>query len=210
MNAEELARRINARRNATGWLARCPAHSDRLPSLSIGTGRGGRTLLKCHAGCEPTAIVSALGLTLRDLFADTEPQARYRTSRRVTTGDVERELQAELARIVASDSDIAGFDVAELTRHRNEARVLIDRRFDVRLKRELAPWWEIDPHAMDPAWKMCVSQAVRVLLASSGFSLSTWRAAIRDLPKTQHRVLTLARVYQRELAQPPASIAAAA
>jgi hypothetical protein len=209
LNAEELARRINARRITTGWLARCPAHSDRLPSLSISPGRDGRTLLKCHAGCEPTAIVSALGLSLRDLFADSTPQP-YRTSRSVSTDDVELELQAELKRIVAADSELCGFDVAELTRHRNEARALIDRRFDVHLKSESVPWWEIDPHALDPAWRTCVAQAVRVTAARAGFRVSTWRAAIADLPEAQDCALRLAREYQRELAQTTSPIVAAA
>src|SRR2546426_892195 len=33
------------------------------------TGDGGRTLVHCHAGCSPQAIVAALGLRLADLFA---------------------------------------------------------------------------------------------------------------------------------------------
>jgi AAA domain len=43
-------------------MARCPAHDDRKPSLSVAEGRGGATLLTCHAGCSFSAIVSALGV----------------------------------------------------------------------------------------------------------------------------------------------------
>jgi hypothetical protein len=50
--------------------ARCPAHSDRRASLSVGEGREGRVVLKCHAGCEPEQVLDALGLTWTDLFAD--------------------------------------------------------------------------------------------------------------------------------------------
>ena len=56
--------------------ARCPAHEDRNNSLSVGTGEGGRVLLKCHAGCTTEAIVGALGLTLGDLFPRDRPAAR--------------------------------------------------------------------------------------------------------------------------------------
>src|ERR1035441_4245935 len=49
------------------WMARCPAHEDRDPSLSISDAEG-NTLLKCHAGCETGEIVKRAGLTLRDLF----------------------------------------------------------------------------------------------------------------------------------------------
>ncbi len=52
------------------WSARCPAHADRLPSLSIREADS-RILLHCFAGCKPEAIVEALGLEMRDLFTDT-------------------------------------------------------------------------------------------------------------------------------------------
>ena len=52
--AEHVARvlsRVQAKPNGRGWMARCPAHDDRTPSLSIAQGDDGRVLLKCHAGC---------------------------------------------------------------------------------------------------------------------------------------------------------------
>ncbi len=52
------------------WIARCPAHDDHNPSLSIAQGDDGRVLLRCHAGCETAAVVAALGLAMRDLFPD--------------------------------------------------------------------------------------------------------------------------------------------
>src|SRR5262249_4049566 len=51
-----------------GWSARCPAHEDRVRSLTIATGADGRVLLYCFAGCVVDAIVAAMGLTVRDLF----------------------------------------------------------------------------------------------------------------------------------------------
>ncbi|MCK4340806.1 MAG: DUF3987 domain-containing protein [Phycisphaerae bacterium] len=50
------------------WQSRCPAHDDRNPSLSIGLGDDGRVLLHCQAGCTVDQVVTALGLTQRDLF----------------------------------------------------------------------------------------------------------------------------------------------
>jgi len=55
-------------RNGDGWKARCPAHDDQTPSLSITEGSDGRTLLKCFAGCTAEAICAKLNLTLGDLF----------------------------------------------------------------------------------------------------------------------------------------------
>ena len=51
------------------WMACCPAHNDRRASLSISRGEDGRTLLRCHAGCDVDAILDALGLKASDLFA---------------------------------------------------------------------------------------------------------------------------------------------
>jgi len=64
-----LDRLDNVHRNGSGWTARCPAHDDDAPSLSINEGDDGRVLVHCHAGCDTVAIVAAMGLTMRDLFA---------------------------------------------------------------------------------------------------------------------------------------------
>jgi hypothetical protein len=50
------------------YSARCPAHDDQEPSLSVSTGDDGKVLLCCHAGCPVEAVVEALGLTMADLF----------------------------------------------------------------------------------------------------------------------------------------------
>jgi hypothetical protein len=50
------------------WQARCPAHDDKSPSLSIKEAGDGVLLLKCWAGCNAGEIVGALGLELADLF----------------------------------------------------------------------------------------------------------------------------------------------
>lgn len=54
---------------ASGFMARCPAHDDRVPSLSIGISRRGRgVLLHCFAGCCTEDVLAALGLTYGDLI----------------------------------------------------------------------------------------------------------------------------------------------
>ena len=57
------------------WLARCPAHDDRHPSLSIRETEDGTILIKCWAGCSAADVVSAVGLEPRDLFPD-RPETR--------------------------------------------------------------------------------------------------------------------------------------
>jgi hypothetical protein len=48
--------------------ARCPAHDDHSPSLSVREGADGRALVYCFAGCAPEAVIGALGLQWPDLF----------------------------------------------------------------------------------------------------------------------------------------------
>ncbi|CDQ10187.1 conserved hypothetical protein [Acidithiobacillus ferrivorans] len=50
------------------WVARCPAHDDRRPSLSIREAEDRKVLLKCWSGCSVQAILEVLGLSLADLF----------------------------------------------------------------------------------------------------------------------------------------------
>lgn len=55
-----------------GWQACCPAHEDRMPSLSWDVGRDGQVLLTCHAGCATEDVVAAMGLAMADLFPPRE------------------------------------------------------------------------------------------------------------------------------------------
>ena len=59
---------------ADSWMARCPAHDDKNPSMSV-SAKGGKILVHCHAGCSADAIVEAMGLNMGDLFADGGQQA---------------------------------------------------------------------------------------------------------------------------------------
>jgi len=59
VSAELLARELHGRRSNRGFVARCPAHDDHRPSLSIDD-RNGQLLVKCHAGCSQKDIIAAL------------------------------------------------------------------------------------------------------------------------------------------------------
>lgn len=68
-NVEALLGRLaGVRRAGPGrWMALCPAHPDRTPSLSIAV-KDGRVLVHCFAGCPAEAVLSAVGLQWRDLY----------------------------------------------------------------------------------------------------------------------------------------------
>src|SRR5262245_34109673 len=83
MRAEQLLPLLSSVRasGSNKWTALCPAHGDRVPSLSLSQ-KPDRVLLKCWAGCHIGDIVEAFGIRLSDLFTDRsarlDPQAERR------------------------------------------------------------------------------------------------------------------------------------
>jgi putative DNA primase/helicase len=59
MTAETMAKALGGRKVGQGWTARCPAHDDREPSLSI-RDADGKVLVRCHAGCDQRDVIAAL------------------------------------------------------------------------------------------------------------------------------------------------------
>lgn len=60
MNAETIARSLGGRRVGSHWMASCPTHEDRNPSLSIRDSDGGKVLVHCHAGCDQSVVIDEL------------------------------------------------------------------------------------------------------------------------------------------------------
>jgi len=60
MNASVIAHHLRGRKHAGGFMACCPAHRDKNPSLSLKDGDDGKILVHCHAGCAQSAVVDAL------------------------------------------------------------------------------------------------------------------------------------------------------
>jgi putative DNA primase/helicase len=59
MTAAIIAHHLRGRKMPSGWIARCPAHDDSNPSLSL-TDADGKVLVKCHAGCDQHRVIDAL------------------------------------------------------------------------------------------------------------------------------------------------------
>jgi hypothetical protein len=60
MTAEIIAKALGGRKAGTAWIAPCPAHKDREPSLSIKDAEGGKLLVHCHAGCDQSQVIAEL------------------------------------------------------------------------------------------------------------------------------------------------------
>ena len=101
MSAARLLDRLDGVK-ATGpgrWVARCPGHQDKAPSLSIRE-IDDRTLIHCFAGCAAADVLAAVGLRLSDLFDDRQPFEAPSKHTRVSLRDLVPLLRHE-AHIVA-------------------------------------------------------------------------------------------------------------
>ena len=76
MKPPALALALHARRVGAAWIAACPSHDDRNPSLSIRK-KDGKVLVHCHAGCSQSDVVDAL--RARDLWPTEQKRAERRS-----------------------------------------------------------------------------------------------------------------------------------
>lgn len=82
MTIEEFVEKLDGvKQTGHGVMARCPAHDDRHPSLSVKSGDRG-ILVRCWSGCTIEEICTALGLRVQDLFFDSLPDRRVLNERK--------------------------------------------------------------------------------------------------------------------------------
>jgi len=91
------------------WSARCPAHQDDGPSLSIRETSEGAVLLHCFAGCHVNEVLGTLGLELHDLYPPRERprNALNRTPRLLNARQALDLLDAEAAICAVAAANIA-------------------------------------------------------------------------------------------------------
>ncbi len=74
MIADKLLDRLEGVRETapSQWVAKCPAHEDRSPSLSIRE-VDNTVLIYCHASCSVYEILNSVSLTFSDLYPPRDP-----------------------------------------------------------------------------------------------------------------------------------------
>jgi hypothetical protein len=151
MTAEAFVSLLDRPRHTTrGWIACCPSHKDRHPSLAITNGERG-ILLKCWAGCGVEEITAAMGLSVKDLFYDAgldtvehraalkQRQAqRAKPEQAYQVQGLASELLREAERFIqsAKNIDISQWSDAELDDRLNDladAYYVLEREDDVRV-----------------------------------------------------------------------------
>jgi len=95
------------------YLALCPAHADRNPSLQVAL-KNDKLLLHCFSGCRTEAVCKAIGVEMADLFNDSKVTPSPRADRKVVAEySYQDEVGNELYQVVRYDPK--GFS----QRHRN-------------------------------------------------------------------------------------------
>jgi hypothetical protein len=107
MSAETLLSRLDkVRKTGAGrWIARCPAHGDRTPSLSIRELSDGTVLLRCFSGCAAADVLNAVGLDFDALFPE-RPIGRKPERRAFSAMDALRCLEIEGLVILMAAHDL--------------------------------------------------------------------------------------------------------
>jgi hypothetical protein len=100
MIAEAIAKALGGRKVGIGWTARCPAHDDRTPSLSIRDTHDNKVLVRCHAGCGQERVIAVL--RRRGLWPENGPRfipcmARLAPAERKPNDDEAKRSEAALA-----------------------------------------------------------------------------------------------------------------
>ncbi len=121
MIAEALLSRLDGvkRLGADRWLACCPAHDDKRPSLAIREIDGDRVLLHCWAGCAVQAVLAAVSLTFDALYP-TRPTHHARPERRPFPAmDVLRATEREALIVAVAAANLGnGVDLSAQDRER--------------------------------------------------------------------------------------------
>lgn len=109
------------------WLACCPAHDDKNPSLSIRETENGVILIKCWSGCGAIDIIESIGLEMRDLFPDSpDNRAPLAPHEKWIPRDVIKALGEECMVVVVAASALAAGK--KLTEEDNDRLLVAARR----------------------------------------------------------------------------------
>ena len=103
------------------WIACCPAHDDKGPSLAIRETDDGRVLVHCFAGCSVHEVIGAVGLDLSALFPPRESDHHFVKSehRPFPAADVLRCIAFEALVVAAAGAALlSGQPFTELDRER--------------------------------------------------------------------------------------------
>lgn len=117
---DNILSRLNKVRGRNGnWVACCPAHEDRSPSMTIRETPDGKILMHCFAGCSVGEIAGAIGIDLSDLFPPDENRDYSKPQRHQR----QRFLASDLLKVISFEATIVAVAASDMAKGRklNEA-----------------------------------------------------------------------------------------
>ena len=78
----------------SGYKARCPAHDDSSPSLSISEGDNGKAVVCCHAGCTQDALMAKLAIPVERRTPLDHPSQKHCQSQKRKSQNTTRQCQS--------------------------------------------------------------------------------------------------------------------
>jgi len=88
------------------FVACCPAHEDKNPSMTVRELPDHRVLIHCFGGCEPESILAAVGMTFSDLFPEPLGHHLPKVSRPFSAHEALECLRTETAMVAICAADL--------------------------------------------------------------------------------------------------------
>ena len=125
MNAQDVLDRLEKVTGSKGkWMACCPAHQDKSPSLAV-TEADDRVLVHCFTGCDTQDVTAAIGLNVADLFYNKLAGAEMTERKRQRFEEVLKSERIQVAIINAVEKV-----ERPLTNHERDRRSLGQQRIN--------------------------------------------------------------------------------
>jgi len=145
VTAEQIAQALGGRKSGGGWVAKCPAHDDRRPSLSL-SDSGDKVLWRCHAGCTQEAVQGALeqrGLLNGKSAADVAPNP---SRRRVPKGELVSPIPAGVKVPLPAHKKLGKPNQTFIYRDQDGQALSVVARFDTDDGKQILPltMWRVD------------------------------------------------------------------
>lgn len=113
-NIENVLSRLDKVRGRNGnWVACCPAHKDRSPSMTIRETPDGKILIHCFAGCSIGEIAAAMGINLSDLFPPRDDGTHYSKPSR------QRFIASDLLKVIAFEATVVSVCAVNIAAGKN-------------------------------------------------------------------------------------------
>lgn len=141
MSAEKFLSQLDKvkRTGNARWIACCPSHEDRSPSLVVKECDDGTVLLHCFGGCDTHSVLGAVGMAFDDLYPVKEGFERKPERRPFPAIDILRIIGFEA--LVVANSGVKMLSKEEFTQADKDRLDLSTSRIQSAINMTGSPKW---------------------------------------------------------------------